>query len=246
MTAYWSDPPNYPSGAHTAWPGAPLAMAPTYTTSNAYYDPDQQYEDDSPTWPSQQLQLYQPALSPPIKYDRYPTHRRKHHRRHRPASPSPVPPTPPTSEAQLAAYAAHCLIPALQASTRPLSVFINHGHAVVPESAVASDGSGSSIVYNAPGCTLMVARAASARASHETQTLGRKDGGSDALLRACRTCGVLRVVDSVGSCRDCGAGRAFDDDGAEWRGDRRGVGGGGGRWVILLRRRGRMAVLGGS
>ncbi|KAI6317512.1 hypothetical protein MCOR34_003936 [Pyricularia oryzae] len=215
MSAYWSDGPTYAPAAHTAWHAGPASMPPAYTTCNTY-DPDQQYDDDGPAWPSHQLQIYQPATpSQPIQY-RHHTHRRKH-RRHRPARPHRRPEL--THEAQLAAYTAHHLIPALQASPRPVSVLINYGHAAIPESVLTGDGSSSSsIVYNAPGCSLAVVPAESAAEN------GRGGAGSDnhALLRSCRTCGALRVVDAWGACRDFGARRPLDDSGADWEGGRGG------------------------
>ncbi|TLD33447.1 hypothetical protein PspLS_01553 [Pyricularia sp. CBS 133598] len=189
-------------------------MIPAHTTSNAYYDPEPQYKDESTAWSSQQLQLYQPPPPPQhIQYRRYPTHRRKHPRRQRPARPDPLTLAHSTSEAQLGAYAAHHLIPALQSSPHPVSVLINYGHAVIPESALVGDdsSSSSSIVYNAPGCTLTVVPAASVGpASQTAEPTVQKDGRNNALLRACRTCGVLRVVDAWGTCRDCGDGRRLD------------------------------------
>ncbi|KAI6358278.1 hypothetical protein MCOR25_007376 [Pyricularia grisea] len=217
MSSFWGDQPAYATASHTAWHGD----IPVYTASNAYYDSDQQYEDDSTEWPLQQLQPYRPSPQPlPIQY-RYRTHRRKHHRGRRPARTNQQPPTI-THQEQLATYTAHHLIPALQSSSHPISVLINYGHAIVPESALAGDDNSSSIMYNAPGCTLTVVPTASPGPAPCTAESMMHEGtggsGNSALLRACRRCGVLRVVDAWGLCRDCGVGRLLDDAGSEREG----------------------------
>ncbi|KAH9427677.1 hypothetical protein MCOR02_011910 [Pyricularia oryzae] len=139
-------------------------------------------------------------------------------------TPPPPPcktPPPPRADARGAAGSLHGAPP--DPSPAGLSATRFGAHQLRPrshpESVLTGDGSSSSsIVYNAPGCSLAVVPAESAAEN------GRGGAGSDnhALLRSCRTCGALRVVDAWGACRDFGARRPLDDSGADWEGGRGG------------------------
>ena len=118
---------------------------------------------------------------------------------------------------RLGEFVVRRIIPALQRdSDRPITLFMNFGTLHVQDDYPQSDGVNHAVIYNAPGCTMVLgpgqqqphAQQAGMRygfGSPMVDVVGGPMGNvySAGPTRGCSRCGMRRVLCFSGLCRDC-------------------------------------------